>query len=52
MMVMERHNGYPSVRLTANRLPGVSAAEARSLCDKLAEQEFGTKNFKLVWRAR
>jgi len=51
-MVIERHNMYPCARLTANLAAGVPLAEAKSRCETLAEQEFGTKQFKLIWRTR
>jgi multidrug efflux pump len=49
-MAIERHNLYPSARITANLVKGVPLPEAKSLCETLAEQEFGTKQFKLIWR--
>ncbi len=51
-MVIERHNLYPIARITANRAEGTTLAQAQSLCEALAEQEFGTKQFKLIWRTR
>ena len=53
-MVIERHNMYPIARVTANLAQSASLAEAKSLCETLAEQEFGTntKQFKLIWRTR
>jgi multidrug efflux pump subunit AcrB len=51
-MVIERHNRYPIARITANLAEGVPLAKAKSLCETLAEQEFGTKQFQLVWRAQ
>jgi multidrug efflux pump len=51
-MVIERHNFYPIARITANLAEDAPLAEAKSLCEKLAEQEFGTKQFKLIWRTR
>lgn len=51
-MVIERHNLYPIARITANLAKGVPLAEAKSLCETLAKQEFGTKKLKLVWRTR
>ena len=50
--VIERHNMYPSVRITANLAEGVSVSEAKSACESLAEQEFGAPQFKLVWPIR
>ena len=50
-MVIERHNLYPSARITANLAEGVSLADAKSLCETLARQEFGTKQF-MIWRIR
>jgi multidrug efflux pump subunit AcrB len=51
-LVIERHNLYPIARITANLAKGTPLAEARSLCETLAEQEFGTKHLKLIWRTR
>ena len=51
-MVVERHNMYPVARITANLTEGVALPEAKTLCETLAEQEFGTKQFKLIWRTR
>jgi multidrug efflux pump subunit AcrB len=51
-MAIERYNMYPSARLTANLAAGVPLAEAKLLCETLAEQEFGTKQFKLIWKIR
>ncbi len=50
-MAIERHNMYPIARITANLADGADLAEAKSLCETLAEQEFGTKQF-LIWRTR
>jgi multidrug efflux pump len=47
---IERHNMYPMVRITANLAEGVSMAEARALCETMADQEFATKGFKLIWQ--
>jgi multidrug efflux pump subunit AcrB len=47
--VIERHNLYPMVRITAALATGVSMDEARALCETLAEQELG-KEMKLSWR--
>jgi multidrug efflux pump subunit AcrB len=46
---IERHNMYPMARITANLAEGVSMAEARALCETMADQEFATKGFKLIW---
>jgi multidrug efflux pump subunit AcrB len=51
-MEIERHNMYPSTRITANLPAGVPLAEARSLCEKLATHVLDTKEFKLIWRTR
>jgi multidrug efflux pump subunit AcrB len=48
--VIERHNMYPMVRITANLAEGVSMAEARALCQSLADQEFDTRRIKLIWQ--
>ena len=50
--VIERHNGYPIARITANLAEGVSLPEARSLCETLTEQEFGTTQYNLIWLSR
>jgi multidrug efflux pump subunit AcrB len=47
---IERHNMYPMARITANLAAGVSMAEARALCETMADQEFATKGFKLIWQ--
>jgi multidrug efflux pump subunit AcrB len=47
---IERHNMYPMARITANLAEGVSMAEARALCETMADQEFATKGFKLIWQ--
>jgi multidrug efflux pump subunit AcrB len=47
--VIERHNLYPMVRITAALAAGVSMDEARALCETLADQELG-KEMKLSWR--
>jgi multidrug efflux pump len=49
--VIERHNMYPIARVSANLMEGVSLAEAKALCESLAEQEFAGKQLKLVWPA-
>ena len=51
-IVIERHNLYPIARITTNLAEGSPLAEAKSLCETLAEQEFGTKQFNLIWRTR
>jgi hypothetical protein len=43
---------YPIVRITANLAEGAPRGEAKALCETLAEQEFGTKRFKLIWQPR
>jgi multidrug efflux pump subunit AcrB len=48
--VIERHNLYPMARVTANLAEGVSMAEARALCETMADQEFASKGFKLIWQ--
>jgi multidrug efflux pump subunit AcrB len=48
--VIERHNLYPMLRITANLAEGVSLFEARALCETLADQEFGAQGVKLSWR--
>jgi multidrug efflux pump subunit AcrB len=50
--VIERHNMYPSARITANLAEGAPRAEAKLLCERLAEKEFSTKDFRLVWQMR
>jgi multidrug efflux pump subunit AcrB len=50
--VIERHNLYPSARITAPLAEGAPLAEAKSLCETLAEQAFDTKQFKLIWQPR
>ena len=50
-MVIERHNLYPIARITASLAEGASLTDAKSLCETLARQEFGTKQ-KLIWRTR
>jgi multidrug efflux pump subunit AcrB len=50
-MAIERHNMYPSARISANLSEGVSHAEAKVLCETLAEQELGAQ-FNFVWPAR
>jgi multidrug efflux pump subunit AcrB len=47
--VIERHNLYPMVRITAALAAGVSMDETRALCETLADQELG-KEMKLSWR--
>jgi multidrug efflux pump subunit AcrB len=47
---IERHNMYPMARITANLAEGVSMAEARALCETMADQEFAVKGFKLIWQ--
>jgi multidrug efflux pump subunit AcrB len=49
-LVVERHEMFPSVRITANLTHGTPLAEARSFCDALAQQVFGTKQLRLIWR--
>jgi multidrug efflux pump subunit AcrB len=48
--VIQRHNMYPMARITANLAEGVSMAEARTLCETMTDQEFGTRGVKLSWR--
>ena len=50
--VIERHNLHPIARITANLAEGAPVAEAKSLCETLAEQQFGTRQLVLTWRAR
>jgi multidrug efflux pump subunit AcrB len=52
VMVIERHNLYPSARITANLAEGVPLGEAKSLCETLAAQAIGTKQLELIWRIR
>jgi multidrug efflux pump subunit AcrB len=47
---IERHNMYPMARITANLAEGASMAEARALCETMADQEFATKRFKRIWQ--
>jgi multidrug efflux pump subunit AcrB len=51
-IAVERHNLYPSARVTANLAKGVSLAEAKSLCEALAVEELDAKQFKVMWRDR
>jgi multidrug efflux pump subunit AcrB len=50
--VIERHNMYPIARITANLAEGIPLAEAKSLCETLAEEELDSKLFELTWRVR
>jgi len=49
---IERHNLFPCARITADLASGVSAEEAKSLCEQFAEQELDASQFKLAWPAR
>lgn len=46
--VIERHNFFPSGRITANLAEGASLRGVKSLCETLADREFGAKQFKVV----
>lgn len=47
--LIERHNGFPVARVTANLAEGVSLREAKALCESLAAQEFSERSFPLLW---
>ncbi|HEX3146607.1 MAG TPA: efflux RND transporter permease subunit [Gemmataceae bacterium] len=50
--MIERHNMYPSVRITANLTTGVVLSDATALCEKVARDEVGVKGTGLIWRGR
>ena len=47
--LIERYNGFPVARITANLTEGVSLREAKALCESLAAQEFSERSFPLIW---
>jgi RND family efflux transporter MFP subunit len=49
----ERFDLYPAASITANLAPGLSLAEARSICERLAATELSAERpaeYRLVWR--
>ncbi len=48
----ERFDLFRAISVTANRAQGISLAEARSICERLAATEFreqGSAEYRLVW---